>query len=109
MMRGHLERWLELILASSPFVLLPAFAMAALPLAIPALTGTPSLMLFWLIVVGAWPIVQYAWTFFYLRLVEIRVPVDESAAADHPAASPSLPAAAAAAGSPRLRPGPTPP
>lgn len=81
MMRGHLERWVELILASSILVLGPAVVLAALPLAIPALAGTASLMIFWLIVVAVWPIVQYAWTFFYLRLVEIRVPVEASPAA----------------------------
>jgi hypothetical protein len=76
MMRGHLERWFELILASSILVLAPALVIAALPLAIPAMAGKASIMLFWLIVVAVWPIVQYAWTFFYLRLVEIRGPVD---------------------------------
>jgi len=76
MMRGHLERWFELILASSILVLVPALVLAALPLAIPAMAGTASIMLFWVIVVALWPIVQYAWTFFYLRLVEIRVPVE---------------------------------
>ena len=70
MMRGHLERWFELILASSILVLAPALVLAALPLAVPAMAGTASLMLFWLIVVAVWPVVQYAWTFFYLRLVE---------------------------------------
>ena len=76
MMRGHLERWFELILGSALVVLVPALLLAALPFAVPALAGTASLMLFWLIVVAAWPTVQYAWTFFYLRLVEIREPVD---------------------------------
>lgn len=79
MMRGHLERWFELILASSVLVLAPALVLAALPLVIPAMAGTASLMLFWLIVVAVWPIVQYAWTFFYLRLVEIREPVEGEA------------------------------
>jgi hypothetical protein len=103
MMRGHLERWFELILASGILVLAPAMVLAALQLAIPALAGTASLMLFWLIVVAVWPIVQYAWTFFYLRLVEIRVPVEGLAGADRPAPEPSLPAAAAASGPPRLQ------
>ena len=76
MMRGHLERWFELILASGILVLAPAMVLAALPLAIPALSGKASLMLFWAIVVAVWPIVQYAWTFFYLRLVEIGIPVE---------------------------------
>jgi hypothetical protein len=102
MMRGHLERWFELILASGILVLAPAMLLAALQLAIPALAGTASLMIFWLIVVAAWPIVQYAWTFFYLRLVEIRVPVDVPGAGDLPGTEVGLPAAAAS-GSPRLQ------
>jgi hypothetical protein len=84
LMRGHLERWFELIMASALLVLIPALVLAALPLAAPVLAGTPSLMLFWLIVVAAWPIVQYAWTFFYLRLVEIREPVADGAGAEGP-------------------------
>jgi len=79
LMRGHLERWIELILATALLVLAPALAMAALPLLIPALSGTASLVVFWLAVVAAWPIAQYAWAFFYLRLVEIHGPVPEVA------------------------------
>ena len=103
MMRGHLERWFELILASGIIVLVPAMALAALQLAIPSLAGTASLMLFWLIVVAAWPIVQYAWTFFYLRLVEIRVPVEGAAGADPTEPGPTMPTAASAGGPHRLR------
>ena len=103
MMRGHLERWFELILASGILVLAPALALAALQLAIPSLQGTASVMLFWLIVVGVWPIVQYAWTFFYLRLVEIRIPVEGSSGADPPVMGPAVPAAPSAVGSHRLQ------
>jgi hypothetical protein len=102
MMQGHLERWFELILASGILVLAPAMALAALQLVIPSLGGTPSLMLFWLLVVAGWPIVQYAWTFFYLRLVEIRVPVEGSVGAGPPEPGPAMPAAASAGGAPRL-------
>lgn len=103
MMRGHLERWLELILASSILVLVPALALAALPLAIPAMAGTASLILFWLIVVAIWPIVQYAWTFFYLRLVEIRVPVEGVTPSDPGTAEPALSAVANATEPNRLQ------
>ncbi|MEK7824061.1 MAG: hypothetical protein AAB290_03360 [Candidatus Eisenbacteria bacterium] len=81
MMRGHLERWFELILASGVMVLAPALVLAALSLAIPALAGPPGVMIFWLVVVGVGPVIQYAWTFFYLRLVEIEFPLQESAPA----------------------------
>lgn len=80
-MRGHLERWLELILASGLVILVPAIVVAALTLAIPALAGTWGLLVFWVVVVTLWPLVQYAWAFFYLRLVEIGVPVAVAAVA----------------------------
>jgi len=103
MMQGHLERWFELILMSGILVLAPALAMAALQLAIPTLAGTASLMLFWGIVVAAWPIVQYAWTFFYLRLVEIRIPIGGSAGASPEEPEFAEPAAASAGGPHRLK------
>jgi hypothetical protein len=71
MMRGHLERWFELVLASGILVLAAALILAALSLAVPSLAGTPGIMIFWLLVVAMGPVIQYAWTFFYLRLVEI--------------------------------------
>lgn len=74
-MRGHLERWFELILISGLLVLGPALVLAALSLAFPSLSGTPGVMIFWLVVVGVGPVIQYAWTFFYLRLVEIEIPL----------------------------------
>lgn len=71
MMRGHLERWFELTLASGVLVLVPALAIAALSLPIPALAGTLGVAIFWLVIVAIAPVIQYAWTFFYMRLVEI--------------------------------------
>lgn len=85
MMRGHLERWIELILASGVLVLAPALVIALLSLAFPALMGTPGVLIFWLIVVGLGPVIQYAWTFFYLRLVEIeslRLPTPDGLAVE---------------------------
>jgi len=98
LMRGHLERWVELILSSGLVVLVPAALIAALSLAIPVLSGTVSLMLFWLIVAAVWPVIQYAWTFFYLRLVEIREPVAMSAPAAPPAPGEPLKAVAGSGG-----------
>jgi len=95
MMRGHLERWFELIVASGLVILAPAALVAALSLALPSLSLTVSLMLFWLIVVGVGPVIQSAWTFFSLRLVEIREPLpmvplapDVPAAIEAPAPTP---------------------
>ena len=101
MMRGHLERWIELILASGALVLLPAVALATLSLGIPALSATASLMLFWIIVVAVSPVVQYAWTFFYLRLAEINRPLAAPAPGES-AAGPILQEGLAVVGGPRL-------
>jgi len=71
MMRGHLERWFELVLASGVLVMAAALLLAILSLAVPALMGTAGIVTFWLLVAAMGPVIQYAWTFFYLRLAEI--------------------------------------
>ena len=38
------------------------------------MSDSTQVALFWLMVIAATPVVQYAWTFFYLRLVEIDEP-----------------------------------
>jgi hypothetical protein len=43
-------------------------------LAIDALATTMGVVVFGLLLVIVWPIIQYAWTFFYLRLVEMEYP-----------------------------------
>lgn len=101
-MRGHLERWFELILASGVMVLLPALVLAVLSLAIPALTGTPGVMIFWLVVVGMGPVFQYAWTFFYLRLVEIDSELRLPASAVTEPFEDQAPSEGAVSGAPRL-------
>jgi hypothetical protein len=70
-MRGRIERWFELIMAGGVLVLVPALLMTAVWLMVPALSWTTSVAVMWLLVAGMWPVLQYAWTFFYLRLVEI--------------------------------------
>src|SRR5262245_16949293 len=77
MMRGHFERWFELVAASGALILALAMAVSLMRLMIPALGDTGQVALFWLMVIAATPIVQYAWTFFYLRLVEIDEPIIE--------------------------------
>ena len=76
-MSGHLERWFELVLFSTAMVLVPALLVAVLSLAFPTLAGTPGVTILWLVVVAVGPIIQYAWAFFYLRLVEIEQPIME--------------------------------
>jgi len=74
LMHGRFERWLELVAASGALVLIVSLASAAASAAIPALAGPTGIVLTLLMVVAVTPIVQYAWTFFYLRLVEVEQP-----------------------------------
>ena len=77
MMQGRFERWFELISASAALVLGLALASSILGAVIPGLEGTGQVVVFWLLIIGVTPVIQYAWTFFYLRLVEIDQPVLE--------------------------------
>lgn len=68
------ERWFELILGSGLMVLGVTFVVAVLSVFVPG----PS-MTFWaaalrLLFTLITPVIQYGWTFFYLRLVEIDEP-----------------------------------
>ncbi|TMQ72591.1 MAG: hypothetical protein E6K80_02470 [Candidatus Eisenbacteria bacterium] len=77
MMRGHFERWFELVAASGALVLGLALLVALLGVLVPSMSDATQVSLFWLLVIAATPIIQYAWTFFYLRLVEIDEPMIE--------------------------------
>jgi hypothetical protein len=77
MMRGHFERWFELVAASGALILALAMTIALLGVLVPAMNDATQVSLFWLMVIAATPIIQYAWTFFYLRLVEIESPMIE--------------------------------
>ncbi|HYM81132.1 MAG TPA: hypothetical protein VEY91_06940 [Candidatus Limnocylindria bacterium] len=74
-MRDRFERWLELIVASATLVLGVILVVAMLMYVVPALSGTAGTAVSWLLVMAVTPIIQYAWTFFYLRLVEIESPL----------------------------------
>jgi len=77
LMRGHFERWLELIALSATLVLGAVLVCSVASLAIPWLAGPSGLATSWLVVIGITPLIQYAWTFFYLRLDEMDiVPVE---------------------------------
>jgi hypothetical protein len=72
---GRFERWLEMIAASVALALAVLFATATLYL----IFGPTNAWWLWLLVgslvaAAVWPVIQYAWTFFYLRLVEVEVP-----------------------------------
>jgi len=77
MMQGRFERWFELISASAALVLGLAMLSTLLGASIPALGGVGQIVVFWLFIIAATPVIQYAWTFFYLRLVEIDEPIME--------------------------------
>jgi hypothetical protein len=73
--RGRFERWLEMVVGSVMLVLAVWF-LAALIYAVPP--HPPSLEVviagFSLALVALFPVFQYAWTFFYLRLIEMEGP-----------------------------------
>ncbi|HET7224992.1 MAG TPA: hypothetical protein VFK69_04685 [Candidatus Eisenbacteria bacterium] len=66
---GRLERWLEMSVASVMIVIGASFVAAALSLALDAL-HLPGRSFGFLFIVAVVPVIQYAWTFFYLRLDE---------------------------------------
>lgn len=70
--QGRFERWLEMVAVSVAFVVGIIFLFAVLSLAVPASLSTwVSVTLF--VITAFAPVIVYAWTFFYLRLVEIEV------------------------------------
>jgi hypothetical protein len=73
-MKGRFERWIEMIAASAVLVLSIALLAAFTSVALPTLSLNTVLSLFWLLVTLITPVIQYAWTFFYLRLVELDEP-----------------------------------
>jgi hypothetical protein len=77
MMRARFERWFELVAASAALVLTLAMAVALLGVLAPAVSDAAQVAIFWLMVLAVTPIIQYAWTFFYLRLVEVDEPLLE--------------------------------
>lgn len=76
-MRGRFERWLELVAASGALVLVAALLVSTISVAFPAIPDSARIELFGLMVIAITPVIQYAWTFFYLRLVEIDEPIME--------------------------------
>jgi hypothetical protein len=72
--RGRFERWLEMIAVSVSIVLGALFVATAMAVFVGGLAWSTWLMIGALMVVALFPIIQYAWTFFYLRLVEVEEP-----------------------------------
>ncbi len=72
--RGRLERWLEMVVVSVVIVLGVLFFGTVLSLAVSWLSFDTWKTVTLMLLVLLWPVFQYAWTFFYLRLVEVEEP-----------------------------------
>lgn len=110
---GRFERWLEMIALSVAIVLSVWFVSTAGYLLLPAPGMNFWASAGWMILAALLPAIQYAWTFFYLRLEEIEavpvvVPTTPIAAAvpatlaDRAAGDPQVPAREPASHPPRL-------
>lgn len=75
--QGRFERWLEMIVGSVVLVLGIAFTGALASLIISGVAYTTWAAITWLAITAVTPIIQYAWTFFYLRLAELEEPGKE--------------------------------
>lgn len=71
---GRFERWLEMIVVSVLLVLGAAFLVAALSLGLRDVSAGMWYAVFSLLTAALTPMIQYAWTFFYLRLIELESP-----------------------------------
>ena len=77
LMQGRFERWLELVAASGVLVLAMSLASAAVSAFFPGPIGAAALAATLLMGVAITPVIQYAWTFFYMRLAEVDRPLLE--------------------------------
>lgn len=65
------ERWIELVALSVVIVLSVLFVLTAILLVFRGIPSESWFVIGYLGAVAVWPVLQYAWTFFYLRLVEV--------------------------------------
>jgi len=72
--RGRFERWLEMVAVSVLLVLGVLFLGTVLSLAVRWVSFDVWKAITLLLLIGLWPVFQYAWTFFYLRLIEMEEP-----------------------------------
>jgi hypothetical protein len=77
-MEGRFERWFEVLTTSATLVIAVALLSTLVTMPFP-LPDTFVVGLFWILVIVVTPVIQYAWTFFYLRLIEIDEPPFEEA------------------------------
>jgi hypothetical protein len=71
---GRFERWIEMIAVSVVLVLGLLFAVGIASLVFHEVSLAAWVAVARLLVTAATPVIQYAWTFFYLRLVEVDLP-----------------------------------
>lgn len=69
--QGRFERWLEMMVACALLFFGVIVFVALLSILVPGVGVRFWLALTILLVIAVTPIIQYAWTFFYLRLVEV--------------------------------------
>lgn len=100
---GRFERWLEMIVLSVVIVLGICFFAPLLYLAAPALGWETYVKGALYVVFAVLPVIQYAWTFFYLRLEEIDIPMQEVGPLYAESGEESAPAHWAGGGRPALR------
>ena len=87
-MEGRFERWFELLATSAALVIGLALVTTVLSLSF-HLSDPLVLAIFWGMVIVVTPVIQYAWTFFYLRLAEVEEPLREPPPMYAAGASPS--------------------
>ena len=98
---GRLERWLEMIVWSVVLALGLLFALATLFFAMPGTSWSAWVTVGLFLLPLVMTIIQYAWTFFFLRLDELDQAADEPPA--EPAEATADPGGNGGNGTPRLR------
>jgi hypothetical protein len=72
--RGRFERWLELVVLSVLLVLAVSFVTSVVLALLGRFSGDTWTLVGLMVAVAVAPVIQYAWTFFYLRLTEVEEP-----------------------------------
>ena len=101
--RGRLERWLEMVVVSVLLVLGVLFFGTVLSLVVRWLSFETWKSVTVLLLVALWPVFQYAWTFFYLRLIEMEEPRMQETGPFHASSTLGGPWHAPGTGQPQLK------
>jgi hypothetical protein len=108
--RGRFERWLEMVVVSVLLVLGVLFFGTVLSLVVRWLSFDTWKNVTLMLLVALWPVFQYAWTFFYLRLIELEEPRMQGTGPFHGSSTLGGPWHAPGSGPPQLKlVGPPPP